>query len=268
MKSFVTGHCIMAVVAATLLSVATTAADSGPLLRGSHMHHGDHPTSSSSSATMLVEPMSTNSALAMLPTTPHRHLQLLPLVCTLVSGLLPGDVACECAIVLGVQFQCGFGNPICVGGQDGFCAKPLVSGEISLAPLKVGFQFCAAEATNGGQATSSLCINFGGELEDELLTPSAPKAAPKTDGDGNVFANSATTSSGPTAKINFCEAVVNEQDCSSCEICDNGHGYVFDCSNVDATMVQSTCTPFSVIASLRPNQEKISFMPHLDSMST
>jgi hypothetical protein len=205
----------------------------------------------------------------MLPPTPNnnRHLQLLPIVCTLVSGLLPGDVSCQCAIVLGVQFQCAFGNPICVGGQDGFCAKPLVSGEISLAPVKVGFQFCAAEATNGGQATSSLCINFGGELEDEPSTTTTP-SQPKENGDGTVTANSVTASLKPTAKIDFCEAVVNEQDCTSCEICDNGHGYIFDCSNVDATMVQSTCTPFSVIASLRPNQEKISFMPHLDSLST
>jgi hypothetical protein len=168
---------------------------------------------------------------------------------------LPGDVACECA------------NPICVRGHDGFCAKPLVSGKISLAPLKVSFPFCAAEAINGGQAMACLCINFGGELEDELLTPNAPKAAPRAAGDGNVLANS-VTSSGPTVKIDFYEAVVNEQDCTSCEICDNGHGYTFDCSNVVATMVQSTWTPFSVLASLRPNQEKISFVSHLDSLST
>ena len=173
----------------------------------------------------------------------HRDLQLLPILCPIVSGLLPGDVTCQCAIALGFDFTCVYQKPICIGGIAGFCSAPTISGKLDILTLDVGFAYCASNATNGGVSVPGICIDIGGVLNQDSL------------GEGTN-----------SADLQTCIATIDGKACSSCEICDAGTGYTFNCAAIDARMVQSKCTPLHILSSLRSDQGDIQFMPHLDGV--
>lgn len=108
----------------------------------------------------------------------------------------------------------------------------------------LGFKFCAADATNGGVSVPGLCIEFGGEVLN---------AGTEGDGDPRL----------PVEEVTSCEASVSGIKCESCTICDDGAGYMFDCSAIDPTFVQSECTALHLIDSLFQT-EPATFLPNLD----
>jgi hypothetical protein len=179
----------------------------------------------------------------------ERDLQLLGTLCKVVSTLLPGDVLCNCALGLGLTFACEFQSPLCVGG---FCSAPSVAADLSLVRATVAFEFCLLNPTSNGVPTNGFCINVGG-TPGAPLRITAPGTAETTE--STVLTECTATSLDGTTT------------CNSCALCNDGTGYTFDCTNLgDDALIQSTCTPLSVITSLDPDQE-ITFFPHLDALN-
>jgi hypothetical protein len=184
----------------------------------------------------------------------HRDLQIINGICNLfASFFVPGDLTCECFLTLGIVFTCTYDEPVCSNGDaDGICSTPVISGELNILMLSATLKFCTAGTTDGGVAVPGLCIDFGGSLLDGLNL-------------GGIFG---ADSEGQQVKGNLlhCSASVLGQTCQSCEICDMGLGYSFDCSNVESIYVQSECVPATIISGFFMDQ-KVSFMPQLDGSS-
>jgi hypothetical protein len=140
---------------------------------------------------------------------------------------------------LSVTYNCVFDEEICVGGIDGFCATPLVTGTLGLLDSTVGFEFCSASATSHGVSVPGLCVSF---------------ASAQVDGKDNVGRNKPLTT---------CSASLGGIACSSCELCADGNGYTFDCSAHQMGVIQSECTAVSVIDSLTQDHV-VAFFPNLD----
>ena len=173
----------------------------------------------------------------------HRDLQLLDILCPLVTGLVPGGPVCNCGFQgLAFAFTCAFEKQLCVGGKSGFCAIPTITGELDYIGMSAKFQFCASGATNGGNPVPGLCIKVGGAVIGNSLG-----------GDSTV-------------DLLTCSATLDGGACDSCEICGAGQGYTFNCANIDEQMVQSECTPMHILSSFNSNQGNIQFMPHLDKV--
>jgi hypothetical protein len=177
----------------------------------------------------------------------HRDLQLLDILCPLVTGLVPGGPVCQCGFQgLAFAFTCAFEKPLCVGGKTGFCAVPTIIGELDYFGMSARFQFCASGATNGGNPVPGLCINVGAAVI------------------GNALGGDSTVD------LQTCTATIDGNACSSCEICDAGTGagtgYTFNCAKIDEQMVQSECTPLHILSSFSKDQGDIQFMPHLDKV--
>jgi hypothetical protein len=181
---------------------------------------------------------------------------LLNAACCIVSTLISLTlVQCQCGLESGLEFVCATRNPVCLGGAAaGFCSTPSILGGFSLVNQFVDFEFCLNEATLGGEALPGLCIQVGGNLGNS--TRSDLSAVDDT-------------STAAAAVLTECVATADGTDCNNCQLCSHSgsgdQGYTFDCTNVDARLIQSTCTPLSVITSLSSDQN-IAFLPQLDSM--
>lgn len=186
-----------------------------------------------------------SSALRSSVSSSERDLQLLDSVCQIVSTLLPGDVLCECALAVGLTFSCEFQSAICLFG---FCSSPSVAADISILRGTLAFEFCLKDPTRNGVPTNGFCIQAGGG-----------GAGPWGEGaqqEGSTVLTECTATS-----------LDGKTPCNSCALCNEGTGYTFDCSNLgDEGLIQSTCTPLTVITSLDPDQE-ITFFPHLDALN-
>ena len=178
---------------------------------------------------------------------------LIDTACKVVYALLPGDKTCTCDIFnLNAAFNCSYTSPVCVGN---LCSQPTVEASWMLLRRTLFFEFCLEDVTRDGEPVNGFCIRIGGVYEPltPFVAPVQGKTAPKA---------VATT---PT-RLTTCTATAGDKTspCNSCALCNGGTGYTFDCSNLDAALIQSSCTPLSVITSLDPDQD-IAFFPHLDS---
>jgi len=172
---------------------------------------------------------------------------ILDLACGIIAFLIPGEVVCDCNLVLlSISFECANQQAICIGGLEGFCFTPTITGLLGILDSSLGFEFCAADATSGGVTVPGLCINFGGAVLNAF-----------TEGDGDSDPRE------PVDEVTSCEASVGGVKCESCTICDDGAGYTFDCSAIDPTFVQSECTAVHLIDSLFQT-EPVAFLPNLD----
>ena len=170
---------------------------------------------------------------------------LVEFACETITALLPGSARCDCSMSLSVTYDCVFDEEICVGGIDGFCATPLVTGTLGLLDSTVGFEFCTASATSNGVSVPGLCVSFANApLDDDG----------KDSHDKNVGRNKPLTT---------CSASLGGIACSACELCADGNGYTFDCSAHQMGVIQSECTAVSVIDSLTQDHV-VAFFPNLD----
>lgn len=163
--------------------------------------------------------------------------ELLDVACGIIGSLLPGAATCECSLGFAITYSCRFEQAICVGGLGGFCTKPLITGTLGLVDASLAFEYCAEGATNGGVSVPGLCVTFNEGLSDN-----------DTEGEGGLSA---------------CSATMGGMPCKPCEMCADGKGYVFDCSNIDPSVVQSKCTAVQVIDSLT-QEHSVAFLPQLD----
>lgn len=219
----------------------------------------------------------------------HRDLQLLDLACSLVSQILPGELTCECALSLQLEFSCTGFDQLCFSNfLEGYCATPTVAGVLDLATFSVTFEFCGFDATNGGDPVPGLCINVGGTLippdDESSAVATAPKKNKTAKKQKSVSSKKPTEEKpmeeDPTALnytspfrsyLDTCSATISKsafekeetQSCKACKICNQGQGYQFDCSNFGRKMVQSACIPIRVLSNLRLDQN-ITFLPRLD----
>jgi len=162
---------------------------------------------------------------------------LVGFACDRIEVLLGGPaVSCDCSLSFSISYSCTFDEEICLGGVDGFCARPLVTGTLGLLDSTIAFEFCTVGATNGGNSVPGLCITFGRDALGE-----------EDDAKG----------------LSSCSAAIGGLSCSSCEMCADGKGYVFDCSAHEPGVMQSECTAVSVVESLT-QQHYAAFLPNLD----
>lgn len=182
----------------------------------------------------------------------HRDLQLINGICNLfASFFVPGDITCNCFLTIGIVFTCSYGEPICLGDNDsGVCSTPVIKGELNILLLSATLEFCTAGTTDGGVAVPGLCIDFGGSLLNGLNI-------------GGLFGADAAEGQ-KQGNLLHCTASVLGETCQSCEICDGGLGYTFDCSNIESIYVQSKCVPATIISGFFMDQE-VGFLPQLDS---
>jgi hypothetical protein len=199
--------------------------------------------------------------------------QLLPVACLLLNEILPGNLQCTCTLTTALKFGCKGFEELCLS-DAGYCSTPTVSGQLDLLTLSVTFKFCGFNATNNGRPIPGICINVGGKL----VPPGFP--IPNAKGDikppirgANQTSSSAVTtgttlpslSSKMTSALGTCSATnIYGKECKSCNICNQGQGYTFDCSNIGRHVVQSSCTPLSIVSNLRLDQN-ITFLPMLDN---
>lgn len=173
---------------------------------------------------------------------------LVEFACETITALFPGSATCDCSMSLSLTYDCVFEEEICLGGIDGFCATPLVTGSLGLLDSTVGFEFCAGGATSHGVPVPGLCVSFGNaQVDDHGKDPSH--------GDNVVVKNK-------NMPLTTCSASLGGIACSSCDMCADGNGYTFDCSAHQTGVIQSECTAISVIDSLTQNH-MVAFLPNL-----
>ena len=199
-------------------------------------------------------------------------------VCNFVTRILPGDIICDCAITVGFIFVCAFQNQFCLGPEStGYCSTPSLQGDIRLLRQTIAFEFCLNDATNGGVPTLGLCFNIGGELDDEdansfrvgqdqadgnkAVTKVASKFTP-------LLKKLVPSSSQQKSKLLDCVGMSDDDErieCNSCQLCNDGTGYIFDCTNINELFIQSECTPLSILTNLRDSNQDIHFFPNFDA---
>lgn len=158
----------------------------------------------------------------------HRDLQLFDFICGIVSTLLPGQVECTCNVGLSLSFACVYQEPIA-----GF--MPAITGTLGLLELSATLEVCTADPTVDMPA--GVCLSFGGTSK-------------------GIEADS-------SGGLEHCSASIKGEACNSCDICDEGIGFQFDCSNIDEKVVQSMCVPANILTNLWSGEE-LHFLPVLD----
>jgi hypothetical protein len=223
----------------------------------------------------------------------HRELQIINTICNAVSTILPGDLLCNCAITVGFVFVCSFQSPFCLGpDQTGYCSVPTIQGDIRLLRRTIAFQFCLLDATNGGNAVPGVCIDIGGVLNEDdassFFGASSSSTSTKESSSvvtkvksvfqsirnrnrKNTTPSTTTTSTGSSSSSQLLDCTATSEDgktkCNSCQLCNDNTGYVFDCTNINPILVQSTCTPLNIITNVirqGSNNSNITFFPHFD----
>ena len=209
--------------------------------------HGSHQTIRNALIDRLSHQADRNGGDRDLKDDSTSSVDLTDFACETITLLLPGLATCDCSMSLSINYDCAFQEQICLGGDDGFCSAPLVAGTLGLLDSTYSFEFCAASATNQGISVPGLCISF------ENATQKDAKARDSSRGD----------SVGDDKRLTTCSASIGGVPCSSCEICADGNGYMFDCSAHQPGVVQSECTSISVVDSLTQDH-RVVFLPNLD----
>jgi hypothetical protein len=218
-------------------------------------------------------------------------LQLINIVCGLIESIMIDEVvSCECSLGLSIGFSCTFEQELCAGP---LCSMPTVGGTFDLLQTQVTFEYCAAAPTYNDAALPDFCVSVGGRLvlptervlaeTDAGFLPAAVSSSTrgkssnesrriaKNTGAKDTTAKKEAPAPSPTTTtkekreyLNTIEMTVDGKECQSSDTCNNGQGYVFDCTNVDERMIQSTCTPLQVITSYRQKPGTVEFLPQLD----
>lgn len=199
-------------------------------------------------------------------------------VCSAIGLLIPG-ATCGCSVLFSIDFVCEFDERRCKNDDfNGFCYTPSLIGAVTLIPnIAATLEFCLADVTSGGVAVESLCFRLGGSTDTALVREEDSEAMMAIGGDGfwsrvwdfggNVWKAVRLLYAPPTESSGNLEvcSVSSEsgEDCNFCEICDEGRGYIFDCSNIDPLWVQSECTEATIITNLQQIDE-VQFLPNID----
>lgn len=175
----------------------------------------------------------------------HRELGLIDSFCKFIGNFLPGRSTCTCsAESLVIDYECEFNKQVCTNGDEAlFCTTPTVIGDLNIFKFKFAAEVCTSETLQGGVAVPGLCFNFGGNLFRGLFG-----------GFNSPILEDSVKSEGD---LESCTVQIGEETCYACEICDNGLGYRFDCSEFDESMVQTQCVDVH-------DFEDGSFLPILD----
>ena len=88
-----------------------------------------------------------------------------------------------------------------------------------------------------------ICVDFGGSLLGGLL--------------------GADSESEQQGNLKHCTASVQGETCNYCTICNEGQGYMFDCTNIEGGKKQSECVPAKIISGFYGGQE-VKFLPKFD----
>lgn len=158
--------------------------------------------------------------------------------CGFIGLFLPGSYTCDCGLgenllALEFTFTCTATTAFCFP----LCIQPSISGTIGLGRNTARLEVCNNGFDNSGSLSGPaftlppFCANLGGRTE------------------ADVFADT------HDSRLDECSITSGNQTCDSCEVCDGGLGYKFNCSNIDEHMVQSTCVNASVMSSFNPNNQ-------------
>jgi hypothetical protein len=180
--------------------------------------------------------------------------QIVDTACGLVGNLmlLDGTANCDCSLSLQLKFGCSFVQDVCTGN---FCTVPQVNGTFDLLQTKVTFSYCSNDGTFNSNPLPNFCVAVSGNL-----------VAPAGVLGRNDNNNNTTKSNSIFRKRQFLNKIAVSVDgvpCQSASICNNGQGYVFDCTNINNQLIQSTCTTIQTITNLYQSSG-IKFLPQLD----
>lgn len=189
----------------------------------------------------------------------HRELGLIDDFCKFIGRFLPGKSTCTCSVSsFGVvDFDCAFNKEVCrYNDPTVFCTTPTLTGKLNILRWRLEGEMCTSEARQGGVNVPGVCGSFGWSFFKNLF---GGKNSPELPDDDGVAADSIATLE-TTGNLESCKILVGNETCYSCEICNSGSGYQFDCSEFDETMVQSKCVPMKGIF----DAGELDFLPDLD----
>lgn len=178
----------------------------------------------------------------------HRNLQFGDGGCDFLGAFLPGSYTCTCGlnleiVNLGFSFTCTATTALCFP----LCITPSISGNLALINNVASLEICNNGFDNSGGLNGPaftlppFCIELGGRTNTEVF------------GDAHE------------SKLNKCKMNSQGETCNSCEICDGGLGYKFNCTNVDEHLVQSTCLGAHLLSGFNP-KDNVEFQIQLDDI--
>jgi hypothetical protein len=194
-------------------------------------------------------------------------LNIVDTACDLVGTLmlLEGTAVCDCTLTLSLEFGCKFVTDVCTGS---FCTTPDVRGAFDVLQTRVTFTYCSNNGAFNDITLPDFCVSVSGDLippgvsstssEESVLNKntSVSEDRARIFGKGNIL-----------RKVQFLDTItvtVDDQVCRSASICNNGQGYIFDCTNINALLKQSTCTPIQTLTNLQQEPGSVVFLPQLD----
>jgi hypothetical protein len=194
-------------------------------------------------------------------------------MCLRLRAQILGTVRCECQYISTTQFRfkCASFQQMC-DPLNVVCGVPSLQGTIGLdnranedQTLELLFQ--------GAACVSNIAIR-GGEIIAEPLCVQLPYEDNTSGGSlilnwinallGRVQGNENESAS--RKETRDCVAKVGEVECMSCSRCpDTARGYTFNCTNVHAEMIASTCQSVQLPKSIRGKRKSIKlFLPKID----
>lgn len=192
---------------------------------------------------------------------PGTILDIVDTACDLVGTLmlLEGTAVCDCTLTLSLMFGCEFVTDVCTGN---FCTTPDVQGAFDILQTRVTFTYCSNNATYENTNLPDFCVSVSGDLIPPDVSSSSSNEASVSEDRARIFGKGKRL-----RRVQFLDTItvtVNDQVCRSASICNKGQGYVFDCTNINALLKQSTCTPIQTITNLQQEPGSVVFLPQLD----
>ena len=193
-------------------------------------------------------------------------IQITTAACNLVGTLmlLEGTAVCDCTLSLELEFGCQFEENVCLSN---FCSTPEVSGSFDILQTVVAFTYCAEDAAFNDIELPSFCVTVSGDITQPSAARSNSSSVSETPDDKKRLFGKGKF----LQKVQFLDTIsvkVGDRECRSASICNNGQGYIFDCTNINSLLKQSTCTPIQTLTSLQQAPGSVTFLPQLDDPPT
>jgi hypothetical protein len=219
----------------------------------------------------------------------HRDLQGVAAgaACQRLQAQILGTVQCECKAITMTrfEFQCQSFQTMC-GPFDAFCGVPSVLGTVGLNDGAAAAPDDEDQTLGLFQFQGAVCVSNTTIRKKQLLDEPFCLQLPYEDNTsgGSLILNwinallGIVSSNGLNGKSDSnndddavaCRAKIGDQECQSCSKCANAVGgrYTFNCSNIHAEMVASSCQRAQLPRKVRGKRKSIRlFLPTLDDVA-
>jgi hypothetical protein len=233
-------------------------------------------------ASSVIEPETTALVVTAVDNDHSQHERQLALwsaarsesMCLRLRAQILGTVRCECQSISITQFRfkCASFQRMC-DPLNIVCGIPSLQGTLGLDKQAADEDGAIALLFQGAACVSNIAIR-GGEIIAEPLCVQLPYEDNASGGSlilnwinallGRVQGNENESAS--RKETRDCVAKVGEVECASCTRCPNtARGYTFNCTNVHAEMIASTCQSVQLPKSILGKRKSIKlFLPKID----